>query len=298
MKSFNIDEFNYKIKASILLDIEDDTFEDKGLSWLHSENKKSLIKTVSKNKDTYVISFKNKTWDIYNSLKEYNNIFIGCICNNKLYKLECRDIQIKDACKNNQSLNLILNDKFKVHEKSHLNANIDFEEVNIDFNSWINYNDENKRIENLATVARIESEIGKFITKNNFINWYKEYKPKRCCYCGIEEEDLKMYFNEQNKQYFVNEYDKARQRGKFLEIERIVTAPKDKNVYSIKNCALACYICNNAKSDFLSTKSFKPIAKGINIFWNKVMNKDKDLTDEELFDLTVKFPETDIWEKE
>ena len=59
MKSFNIDEFNYKIKASILLDIEDDTFEDKGLSWLHSENKKSLIKTVSKNKDTYVISFKN-----------------------------------------------------------------------------------------------------------------------------------------------------------------------------------------------------------------------------------------------
>ena len=167
MKSFNIDEFNYKIKASILLDIEDDTFEDKGLSWLHSENKKSLIKTVSKNKDTYVISFKNKTWDIYNSLKEYNNIFIGCICNNKLYKLECRDIQIKDACKNNQSLNLILNDKFKVHEKSHLNANIDFEEVNIDFNSWINYNDENKRIENLATVARIESEIGKFITKNN-----------------------------------------------------------------------------------------------------------------------------------
>ena len=61
MKSFNIDEFNYKIKASILLDIEDDTFEDKGLSWLHSENKKSLIKTVSKNKDTYVISFKNKT---------------------------------------------------------------------------------------------------------------------------------------------------------------------------------------------------------------------------------------------
>ena len=88
------------------------------------------------------------------------------------------------------------------------------------------------------------------------------------------------------------QYKNARQRGQYLEIERIVTAPKEKNVYSKENCALVCYICNNAKSDFLSPKSFKSIAKGINEFWNKTLRINK-------FRLKrVVFPEkSKIWDK-
>ena len=57
-----------------------------------------------------------------------------------------------------------------------------------------------------------------------------------------------------------------------LEIERIKTAD-GKNEYTKENCALACYICNNAKSDFLSAYDFKPIAEGINKFWNDYLKK-------------------------
>lgn len=114
-----------------------------------------------------------------------------------------------------------------------------------------------------------------------FYKWYISQN-KVCCYCGVKEEDLKKYFHKDNEQY-----QSARQRGKRLEIERVVTAPKEKNVYSASNCKLACYICNNAKSDFISAKDFKSIAKGINTFWNEILkNSEKK----------AEFPETsDIW---
>jgi len=112
-----------------------------------------------------------------------------------------------------------------------------------------------------------------------FYNWFKSIE--KCCYCGVKKDDLDKYFNDENKQY-----KNARQRGKTLEIERIQTAPKDKNVYTYDNCNLACYICNNAKSDFLSPKDFKVIAEGINKFWNSIDT------------VEAEFPEkSDIWNK-
>ena len=68
-------------------------------------------------------------------------------------------------------------------------------------------------------------------------------------------------------------------------LERVVTASKDKNKYTKQNTDLACYICNNAKSDFISPKNFKSIAYGINDFWK-----------EQNIDAT--FPhKSDIWNK-
>jgi hypothetical protein len=97
---------------------------------------------------------------------------------------------------------------------------------------------------------------------NNFEEFYYHISQYHsCCYCGISKYSLEEYFNENNQQY-----KKARQRGKKLELERIETE-ENKNVYSIDNTRLACYICNNAKSDFLSPCDFKPIAKGIYEFW-------------------------------
>ena len=98
-----------------------------------------------------------------------------------------------------------------------------------------------------------------------FVDWYWKQEQK-CCYCGVKSEHLKYYFNEDNEQY-----QNARKRGKTLEIERLITAPT--NVYNKNNCALACYICNNAKSEFISPEDFKPIAQGINQFWQNVLSK-------------------------
>lgn len=111
--------------------------------------------------------------------------------------------------------------------------------------------------------SNIKQKNNKFNGLEKFYEWYKN-EPKECCYCGVKEEYLKKYFNEDNIQY-----KGARQRGKILEIERVVTSPKKENVYSKDNCKLACYICNNAKSDFISPQGFKHIAKGISEFWNK-----------------------------
>ena len=294
MDSLNIDKFNYKIKANILFDDESLKLSDIGLSWLHCEDKNLIVKTVNKYNDKYTISFKNRTNNILNFLKE-NKVYIGCIFGNNFIKIELTDIILKQEKEGNKSLNLILNDQFNIDSTSDISAKLSIEEsVNIDFNSWSNFDDNKKRIESLATKSRIENlaqdeedkKTAKFETKEEFLEWYKK-QPKKCCYCGVKEEYLKKYFNQENEQY-----KEARQRGQYLEIERIVTAPKTKNIYSKENCALVCYICNNAKSDFLSPINFKPIAKGINEFWKKILKK-SDLKYKKIV-----FPEkSKIWDK-
>ena len=293
MDSLNIDKFNYKIKANILFDDESLKLSDIGLSWLHCEDKNLIVKTVNKYNDKYTISFKNRTKDIFDFLKE-NKVYIGCIFGNNFIKIELTDIKLKQV-KERNNLNLILNDQFNIDSTSDISAKLSIEErVNIDFNSWSNFDDNKKRIESLATKSRIENlaqdeedkQTAKFESKEEFLEWYKK-QPKKCCYCGVKEEYLKKYFNQENEQY-----KEARQRGQYLEIERIVTAPKTKNIYSKENCALVCYICNNAKSDFLSPINFKPIAKGINEFWKKILKK-SDLKYKKIV-----FPEkSKIWDK-
>jgi len=119
---------------------------------------------------------------------------------------------------------------------------------------------------------RVKNKKDKEVFGNSFARffwWYCgiKYNGSNCCYCGIEESQLIKYFHDKSQA----EKAVKRQRGCHLEIERVITAPKDKNKYSEENCRLVCYICNNAKSDFLSAENFKPIAKGINDFWSNVM---------------------------
>ena len=128
--------------------------------------------------------------------------------------------------------------------------------------------DHNAKIQTIKSLCTEEREKG-FKDIVNFYDWYIKYdKVGTCCYCGINKNYLNVdsIFN-----------NSKRGRGKNLEVERVVTFPNEKNVYSPDNCRLACHICNNAKSDFLSVKDFKPIAKGINNFWNMKL-KDKDIT--------------------
>lgn len=98
-----------------------------------------------------------------------------------------------------------------------------------------------------------------FETMDVWCDWYLK-QPKNCCYCGVSSESLKTIFTDENELW---KNAARKNRGLRLEIERV--DPKDS--YNTKNCKFACYICNNAKSEFLSTEDFKPVAKGIAELW-------------------------------
>lgn len=123
---------------------------------------------------------------------------------------------------------------------------------------------ENSKIQYIKSRCSVERIKG-FGSIRSFYDWYKNEK-KSCCYCGIDEIDLKKFFE-------FNQTSKRTQRGKSLEIERILT-DKNNNKYNKINCALACYVCNNAKSDLIYYKDFEPIAKGINLFWQAQLKKE------------------------
>lgn len=242
-------------------------------------------------KNNYYLKFATKT-----TRKEFNfsisevikNIYCLCLSGNELHIFEVTGIK-------EETKKIVFNEEFKLNH-SYLSEKKIHTIVIDNFDYWELQQDNNKRSESLATKDRIKNLTGQnenkpisaqFKSKEEFLIWYKE-QPKKCCYCGVEEEDLLKYFNNENTQYYRNEDDKARNRGKFLEIERIVTAPKEKNVYSKDNCALACYVCNNAKSDFLSPESFKPIAEGIKKFWESKLNKKLSIPDENIWMTEIK----------
>lgn len=79
--------------------------------------------------------------------------------------------------------------------------------------------------------------------KRRFFDWY-EKQPRVCGYCGIEEHKLKELFD-----YQTGILGTQRGRGRSLELERKITNP---NLYNEENCILACYVCNNHKSDLIS----------------------------------------------
>lgn len=83
-------------------------------------------------------------------------------------------------------------------------------------------------------------------SRKDFINWYLN-QDKRCKYCGCTENELKKF-------YELSESKRKRTRGKTLEIDR-----KEDKEYSKNNCVLACYYCNNAKSDVFTYDDFKKI---------------------------------------
>lgn len=148
-----------------------------------------------------------------------------------------------------------------------------FELTELEFNEFEN---ENPDIQYVKSRWSEEKEEG-FETINKFYYWYKS-QPKKCCYCGIPENLLHKYFS-------VPDLSK-RKRGKRLEIERILTNEKN-NVYTEGNCSLACYVCNNAKSDLIHYKDFKHIALGIHNFWKSKYPNDK-------FDFPNEFYEKEI----
>ena len=235
----------------------------KNLDWFYVESEHLFVKSAEKTKDgKYNFSFPiEKEQDmanidvksVFGGVEKMNKIIFGCfdIENSKIYRLEKTFYDIRKNIKNSRYTLTV--DDLKSEKALEIKEGF--------FNSWKALSKSEK-----AAKSTKNTRLDGFKGMANFFNWYSNQE-KKCCYCGVEEIDLKEYFKKENTQY-----KKARPRGKFLEVERIKTTDGE-NEYTKENCALACYICNNAKSDFLSAHDFKPIAEGINKFWNDYLKK-------------------------
>lgn len=93
--------------------------------------------------------------------------------------------------------------------------------------------------------------------KKSFPEFYDEYAKhsKECCYCGITQAQISMLFEQEKIKT-----KRHPTRGKRLELERVEPNESYENT---ENLRLACYWCNNAKSDEFSQDEFKLIAEGI-----------------------------------
>lgn len=76
------------------------------------------------------------------------------------------------------------------------------------------------------------------LTEELFQNWYAS-QPKACCYCGVPECEL------------------ASRKNTGLTIDR-----KDNSIgYTLNNVCIACFRCNNMKSDFFTHEAWSRIAE-------------------------------------
>lgn len=92
------------------------------------------------------------------------------------------------------------------------------------------------------------------VSFSEFYFLYSGYEP-RCCYCGITEEEIKQLFDRQ-----LVRTKRSNTRGRSLELERVNPNEQYDNLENLK---LACYWCNNAKSDEFTDREFIKIAAEI-----------------------------------
>ena len=97
-------------------------------------------------------------------------------------------------------------------------------------------------------LRRKQKGLSSFKDFEQFLEWYEKQK-KECYYCGLkEEESQKIVITgllKSNRFPQNGKLGRGHSRGMWLEIDRL--NPKEN--YSIDNCVLCCYFCNNDKSD-------------------------------------------------
>ncbi len=94
--------------------------------------------------------------------------------------------------------------------------------------------------------------------------WYLS-APKVCRYCKLPESEL---INLHEQPGHINK--RWPKRGKELEIDRMQS---DLPYNNIENLTLACYWCNNGKTDTFTFDEAIEIGKSIQSIWEKRLNK-------------------------
>ena len=103
---------------------------------------------------------------------------------------------------------------------------------------------------------RSKSGMNNFSSYDEFDDWYFKQE-KKCEYCKIKEEDVRYIVLNgilKSKRFPENgQLKQGKARGYYLEVDR---KDSDEN-YSAENCVLACYFCNNDKSDVFDFSAYK-----------------------------------------
>ena len=86
---------------------------------------------------------------------------------------------------------------------------------------------------------KVRGELNDFIDFNDFLDWFQE-QPLQCDYCGLRFPQNGIVGRGTN-------------RGVWLEFDRL----EPNGLYSRNNCVLACYFCNNDKSDVFDGQSYR-----------------------------------------
>ncbi|WP_161889565.1 hypothetical protein [Pontibacter russatus] len=95
-----------------------------------------------------------------------------------------------------------------------------------------------------------------FLDFQEFKSWY-DSREKACHYCGLKEEECQKIVMtgllKSNRFPQNGVLGRGRSRGMWLEVDRLL--PKEN--YSLANCVLCCYFCNNDKSDIFHGIDYK-----------------------------------------
>lgn len=104
----------------------------------------------------------------------------------------------------------------------------------------------------------------KNFNKKTFIDWFtgKIKKNPICEYYKIPNNKIKGTYWEKRK-------TKRPQTRIYLEVDR----QKPTGDYNVGNCVLACFICNNAKSDVFQYEEFVKVGKVIEKIWKNIYKK-------------------------
>lgn len=111
-----------------------------------------------------------------------------------------------------------------------------------------------QQLRNWFNGKKRQEQMG-FKTYETFECWYNN-QPKECNYCQLKEIEIQEIvmrglltsarFPKKGKK------ERGRNRGKWLEVDR----KSSKKKYTSSNCVLACYFCNNDKSDIFNEKQY------------------------------------------
>lgn len=114
-------------------------------------------------------------------------------------------------------------------------------------------------------VGKAQMNLMGFVTYESFESWYNK-QPKRCHYCHIEEVEIQEIVMRglltSARFPKIGLKARGRNRGKWLEVDR-----KNPNGnYTATNCVLACYFCNNDKSDIFNEAQYHKFKENRAVF--------------------------------